>query len=239
MFRELVFAGIALFLASELAMGAPDKAATRPVLVELFTSESCSSCPPADAYLGVLRQRTDVLPLSFHVDYWNDLGWVDHFSSPAFTARQRNYSALIRAQVYTPQAVIDGREDALGSDRESVEAAIRRAREHQLPLSATLEKRATGIEVNVEKTPLAGTGLPAKVLLVTFDPVVSQAIGAGENRGKTIAYHNVVRSLRQLSTWNGAALHLSEPLHSDESGSEVALLIQDQSGTILGVVQPR
>src|ERR1700736_1842766 len=99
----------------------PAAAGERPIVVELFTSQGCSSCPPADALLAELAQRPDVIALGFHIDYWDDLGWKDPLSSPAATARQRDYARQFgRRQVYTPQLVVDGAEEAVGSDRAAV-----------------------------------------------------------------------------------------------------------------------
>src|SRR5246127_3918229 len=119
-----------LFALAFLALGiAPLQAGKRPPLVELFTSEGCSSCPPADALLAELAGRPDVLALSFHVDYWDRLGWRDPFSSPAATERQQRYAELLRlATVYTPQIVIDGKRQAVGSNRGEVERALNSAR---------------------------------------------------------------------------------------------------------------
>src|SRR5437868_14761375 len=121
-----------LVLVSALLAAAPAVAGetTRPIVVELFTSQGCSSCPPADALLGELARRDDVLPLAFHVDYWDRLGWKDPFSSAAATARQRTYARqLDAANVYTPQMVVDGRIDVVGSYRDQVLRAIDRARQ--------------------------------------------------------------------------------------------------------------
>src|SRR5262245_56361084 len=124
--------GLTMLLAAVLAAGvgavgalAQDKA---PVVVELFTSEGCSSCPPADAFLGELAQRPDVVPLAFHVDYWDYIGWKDPYANPAFTQRQHDYKAALGLHmVYTPQMIVDGRTDVVGSERGSVEAAIGKA----------------------------------------------------------------------------------------------------------------
>ena len=107
----------------------PARAAERPIVVELFTSEGCSSCPPADALLGELATRPNVLALSFHVDYWDRLGWKDPFSSPEATARQQHYARLLGLDtVYTPQIVVDGSWEAVGSDQAAVERALDQAR---------------------------------------------------------------------------------------------------------------
>src|SRR5438309_7939527 len=121
---------------------APVQAGERPIVVELFTSEGCSSCPPADALLAELAKRPDVLALSFHVDYWDRLGWKDPFSSRAATDRQNRYAKLLKlATVYTPQIVVDGRWEAVGSDRADVERALDRARRDrpEVPVTLTLD----------------------------------------------------------------------------------------------------
>ena len=118
---------------------APAGAAERPIVVELFTSEGCSSCPPADALLAELASRPDVLALSFHVDYWDRLGWKDPFSSAAATDRQRNYAKLLgTGTVYTPQIVVDGRWQAVGSDRSEVERAIAAAHQSEAAVPVAL-----------------------------------------------------------------------------------------------------
>src|SRR6516162_7545054 len=129
-----------LFLSLCLTIGiAAARAGERPVLVELFTSEGCSSCPPADALLAELASRPDVLALSFHVDYWDRLGWKDPYSSREATARQNRYATLLDlATVYTPQIVVDGKWQAVGSDRADVEHALDRARRSLKEIPVTL-----------------------------------------------------------------------------------------------------
>lgn len=203
-----------------------------PVVVELFTSQSCSSCPPAEAYLGALARRADVLPLSFHVDYWNHLGWVDRFSSPAFTQRQRDYAATLRTSVYTPQIVVDGREDVVGSNQRDAESAIRRAKASQAKVGVGVTVSKGRVEVNVE--PTAARTAPARLLLLTFDPQATDSIAAGENAGRTINSSNIVRSLRRVGEWQGQQAHLAETLRGDEIGQRVAVLVQDEQGRIIG-----
>lgn len=208
-----------------------------PVVVELFTSESCSSCPPAEAYLGTLAQRPDVLALSFHVDYWNDLGWVDRFSSSSYSSRQRSYAAANGLGVYTPQMVIDGRHDAVGSRRSKVDAAIRRAKAQPHPLTVDLRRASDRVDAAIVATEAHENRSalpPAKLLLVTFEPAQTTDIAAGENRGRSITSYNVVLSLRQVGNWDPAVVNLSVPLLANETGSRAALLIQAETGAILG-----
>lgn len=206
------------------------RAATRPVLLELFTSQSCSSCPPADAYLGELAQRGDVLPLSFHVDYWNGLGWRDRLSSQQFTERQRAYAVALRGNVYTPQLVIDGRYDAVGSDRPAVERAISDSKQSPQTVELVIERQGANLTARFASPQSVPES--AQLLLLTFDPLVTQAIGGGENSGRTVGYHNVVRSMRVLDQRPVATISTS--LQPNESGASIALIVQTPDG-IVGV----
>lgn len=211
-----------------LALCAAPPAMARPVVVELFTSESCSSCPPADAVLVDLAQgRPDVLPLGFHVDYWDRLGWKDRYSSMAATERQRRYDALIGGGVFTPEIVVDGVSQQVGSDRAAVLDAIA-AREAAVSSgpAVALTAEGNGLAVRVG----AGEGSGA-LWLVGFDRAHTTEIGGGENDGRTIAEANVVRSLAPLGTWHGAALalHAARP-----QGERQALLVQAPGGAIIG-----
>ena len=207
--------------------------APRPVVVELFTSEGCSSCPPAEALLADLaHSRRDVLPLAFHITYWNRLGWPDPYSLPAATARQRAYVPLLGAtaatgSVYTPQMVIDGRQDALGSDRDAVLAAIRAAaRDPSVPVSLAL--RGGSLSVRVAQ---ADGAPPSRLLLVGYDRHHRTAIRRGENAGLTLNEANVVRSLTDLGPWRGEAVARSVPV---PAGETFALLLQRDDGPIVG-----
>jgi hypothetical protein len=160
-------------LLSALFAASIARAAPRPVVLELFTSQSCSSCPPADALLADLAvSQTDILPLDFHVDYWNYLSWRDRFSLPAATARQRAYAAALGGEVYTPQLVIDGTTQAVGSDRAAATSALALARAaiaQQAPgttPSLTLTERDGRLALEIGAGTAAGT-----VLLVGFDPI--------------------------------------------------------------------
>src|SRR6516162_6089721 len=140
------------------------QAGERPIVVELFTSEGCSSCPPADALLAELADRPDVLALSFHVDYWDRLGWKDPYSSREATGRQNHYAALLDlATVYTPQIVVDGKWQAVGSDRADVEHALDLARRslEEIPVALALDHGQAQIRVGP-----GGAGVTASVLLI-------------------------------------------------------------------------
>ncbi len=160
---------VRLALSAALTLAAPAFAAERAaVVVELFTSEGCSSCPPADAYLGELAKRSDVLALSFHVDYWNRLGWTDPFSSPEATARQKGYAqSLKQSYVYTPEMVVDGRAHEAGSRREKMETLIEAARGQAVFAVALARKPDGGIEATLPAA--GGATTEASVWLVLFD----------------------------------------------------------------------
>ena len=219
-------------LLSALVAATAARAAPRPVVLELFTSQSCSSCPPADALLADLAvSQTDILPLDFHVDYWNYLSWRDRFSLPAATARQRAYAAALGGEVYTPQLVIDGTAQAVGSDRAAVTSALALARAaiaKQAPGTTptiTLTERDGRLALDIGAGTAAGT-----VLLVGFDPIHVTQVGAGENAGRTLTEVNVVRSMKELSAWHGSATSL---LVDKPAGARAAVLLQATDGRIL------
>lgn len=217
-------------LAATALAAAPALAAERPVVVELFTSQGCSSCPPADALLSTLADRPGVLALAFHVDYWNRLGWTDPFSGPWATARQTVYAAQIGAdQVYTPQAVIDGRGDVVGSDRAAMEAAIAAARsDPSVPLALT-SPSGSALQVSVD----AAAPADAVLWLVGFDDRHDTPVRRGENAGKTLIDRNVVRSLTRLDGWApGGTVAAARP-----AGDRAAVLLQAADGRILGAAR--
>lgn len=210
-------------------------AAARPILVELFTSQGCSSCPPADAVLQDLSTRSDILPLAFHVDYWDSLGWVDPFGAPAFTARQRVYASRRGFNIYTPQMVIDGRSEAVGSNRYGVLSSIGAAREGAKEAPSTLTREGSTVSVSVGTAAGAGASAAGNVYLVSFDERQSTTIKNGENAGRTIVYANVVRSMRAIGEWQNAPLKIAEHLRPEERGERLALIVQSSSGDIWAV----
>lgn len=217
-----------LLAATALAVP-PAIAAERPVVVELFTSQGCSSCPPADALLSTLADRPEVLALAFHVDYWNRLGWTDPFSGPWATARQTAYAAQMgSSQIYTPQAVIDGRSDVVGSDRAAMESAIAAARSEPA-VAVLLTTSESGLQVAVD--PTAPTD--AVLWLVGFDDRHDTPVRRGENAGRTLVDRNVVRSLTRLDGWSpGGTVAAARP-----AGDRAAVLLQAADGHILGAAR--
>lgn len=212
-------------------LAAPAAHAASPVVVELFTSQSCSSCPPADALLAELsRTRTDILALDFHVTYWDRLGWRDPFSLPAATERQRRYNALWqRDNVYTPQLVAGGRHQAIGSDRPAMLAAIAAAVADGPAVPLRLEAAPGGVVLHAG----AGTGpgpLTGTLLLVGFDPSYTTRVGGGENGGRTLTEVNVVRAIAPAGARRGQATSITAPR---PAGGRVAVLLQADDGRIL------
>ena len=212
---SLVAAALACF-----AVGAA--ASPRPAVIELYTSQGCSSCPPADALLGELARQPNVLALAFHVDYWNDLGWTDPYSIPDAAVRQSAYSkARGQSSVYTPQVIVDGRNEYLGTDRSQIERAVGEVR--------------TGVPVTldvVDQNIVIALGgaqclAPSDVFAVTFLHNAVSKIGSGENSGHTLAEFNIVRSIRKIGQWSGGAVTFRVPLNAIPRGAtDFAVLVQ-------------
>ena len=196
-------------------------------MVELFTSQSCSSCPPADALLAELaRTRPDILALDFHVTYWDRLGWKDPYSFPGATERQRRYAGQMgRDGIYTPQLVAGGRHQTVGSDRAGVLAAITAAIADGPAATLRLGRDGAGLLVE------AGAGQGAgQVLLVGFDPAHTTRVGGGENDGRTLTEVNIVRSVTAAGAWRGEPVTLRVPV---PAGERTAALLQGGDGRIL------
>ncbi|MGJ5178137.1 DUF1223 domain-containing protein [Bradyrhizobium oligotrophicum] len=224
-------ASFAVLLAS-FAPWTPSAAAVeRPVVIELFTSQGCSSCPPANAYLNeMVRGRRDVLPLAFHVTYWDRLGWKDPFSLSAATDRQARYGSRFGDGSYTPEIVVDGVTSHVGSNRAEVGPAIDRARGAK-STAAAIKLARNGGQLTVEVGGGEGRG---RLLLVGFDHRHETAIRRGENGGRTLEELNVVRSVRTLGEWSGAALRLTEPM---PEGEDAAVILESPEGRIVGAAR--
>ena len=203
-------------------------AADRPIVVELFTSQGCSSCPPADQFLTELVDRNaDVLPLAFHVTYWDYLGWKDSFSLTAATELQALYANRFGDGSYTPEMVVEGREGFVGSDRVKGESAILAARQQRTTAAVvTATQRQDTIAVSVG----AGSG-NARIVLIGYDARHRTSVGRGENGGRTLIDSNVVRSMNVVGAWTGPALDLS--IKAPE-GERSAVLLLDHDGHVLG-----
>ncbi|HEY4135504.1 MAG TPA: DUF1223 domain-containing protein [Alphaproteobacteria bacterium] len=236
-----------------LAMGDMQEvkaAASEPlVVVELFTSQGCASCPPADAFLSEIVQRKGVLALSQHVDYWNYMGWKDPFSSAMASKRQKAYaSSLGQRYVYTPQMIVDGKAQDVGSNREAVEAMLadaRRAIDKKLPLHVypgAINQVKVTLPAAPPMTSKGGKdGADAKaqaatLWLVAYDSSHVTDVERGENRGKTLTYHNVVRTMRAVGEWQGKPMTLMLNLADEIAagyGNAAVILQAGKAGPIL------
>jgi hypothetical protein len=207
--------------------------AGQPIVVELFTSQGCSSCPPANATLAVLAARPDLLALSFGVTYWDALGWKDTFASAQFTARQWDYARRLgRAEVGTPQMVVEGRADTTGQRLAEVEPLIQAAKAGP---GAAISIALHGDEVTVTA---AGRHPRADVWLVRYDPRVIQVpIHRGENSGRTLPHRDVVRELTRLGAWDGAAATFAFRPVSDANLRTAVLVQEGPGGPILAAVK--
>jgi hypothetical protein len=235
--RLLIGAALAACLMG--AAGAMAGDTSRPIVVELYTSQGCSSCPPADAFLGRLAQRPDVLAMSLPITYWDMLGWKDTLASPANTARQKAYSrAMGRGGIYTPQIIVDGLTDVVGSRVSDVKSAIA-AREGDMTAVPILLK-PDGHEVHVSiGTGKPNGGKPADATIWVFHILSSStvAIARGENEGRTMTYRNVVRDLKPVGKWKGEALTLDLPRHdpADPPHDTLAVVVQQGGyGRVVG-----
>ncbi len=202
-----------------------DEDIKQPVVVELFTSQSCSSCPPADRFLNELADHKDVIALGFHVTYWNHLHWKDTLSREFSTARQRAYNNALRTgRVYTPQMIINGHDEFVGSQRGRAGDVIRQTHDI-LPLSIT-RSGEQAFEVQLPKTK------PGQYRLWLFGTKTAhqESIRAGENRGRTVSYAHAVLSELSLDAWQGQRLIRSVELPEDFEGDTLTILAQSADG---------
>jgi hypothetical protein len=219
--------GLAL-LCSSTFLHVPAQAQTRGV-VELFTSQGCSSCPPADRLLAELANDPSLVAISVPIDYWDYLGWKDTLASPKNSARQKAY-AHVRGdgQVYTPQAVINGSVHALGSDKAAIERAIAKSRQNGTMSLAPVTVTLADGRLNLAVAAAESIPASAEAWLCGLAKTVTVPIARGENKGRTIIYHNVVRRWVKLGDWTGHAGSWSVPLQSltGDGIDEVAVLVQ-------------
>ena len=217
-----------LLIAGLLATG---PAVANPLtVVELFQSQGCSDCPPANANVMALSGRPDLLTLSFGVTYWDQLGWKDTFASPQYTARQWDYArGLHHSNVYTPQVIVNGRADITGRDKAELDSLIlREANLIAPPVAVDANQAHVGEDVMVRMT--IGKGAPYDVWLVRFDPRIENVpIARGENGGLTLPHKNVVKQLVKLGAWSGGAVDFPLPAAA-QAGLTNAVLVQKGPG---------
>ena len=230
-------------LFAALLAGAGTARADGPIVVELFTSQGCYSCPPAERFLGELADRDGILALEFHVDYWDNLNygsagrWKDPYSSPAFTARQQNYNVQIRgrAGVYTPQMVVDGKIEAVGSREGAVEMAIEDARARagrRVAVAAVAD--GGGLKVSLRGGPERAGG----VWLVSFLRREATRVLRGENHGKLLVNHNIVTEMRRIGAWDGTDRTIDVAAVANDEKQGCAVIVQaGAAGPILGAAR--
>lgn len=228
---------VGLLAAAVLFGAAPSLAADgqeqRAVLVELFTSQGCSSCPPADAYLGELAAREDIVALSFHVDYWDYIGWQDPFATEATTRRQRVYARRLgQPYVYTPEMVVGGRVHS--AYRSEVSGQIEQVAVGATQVPVGLTRRADGSVVIV--LPKADLGEPCEIWIAGYDRERRTAVKRGENSGRELVNHNVVRRIERLETWDGGAREIVLPADRvAKAGDGLAVIVQgEDQGPVVG-----
>jgi hypothetical protein len=222
--------GLALVtLMAQLALTGPAFAGERPVVVELFTSQGCSSCPPADELLSRLAEREDVIALALHVDYWDYIGWKDSFALPQFTARQKKYAAAAgRRTIYTPQMIVDGSDHVVGTHPMDVAELIQLHGQRETGVTVTLLRSDGDLKARVDGT---GAG-DAVVQFVRFSPSETVVVERGENAGRTLHYANVVREWRVVGQWTGSG---AQSFDLPKSDGPVAVIVQGAGfGPILG-----
>jgi hypothetical protein len=239
--RQIVSAACGLWLAFAGGALAQGSDAGSPVLVELYTSQGCSSCPPADVLLGQLTKDPRVIALALHVDYWDYLGWKDEFARPEFTKRQKAYArAAGTKMIYTPQMIVAGQDSVIGTREDAVEMAIRNhvmaAQARGQTVRLTLHREGDQIVVRAEAVPPTDRGL--RVQLVRYVPERQVEIRHGENAGHTLTYHNIVTSWQVLGDWRAnAPLTLTAPAPGPERA--VVIIQDDGPGAVLAAAELR
>jgi hypothetical protein len=234
--RVLSLSCVAAALSAALSaapVGAAD--ARHPLVIELFQSQGCSSCPPANANLFAWAARDDALALNFAVDYWDSLGWKDTFASPAFTARQWAYARTLgHGEVYTPQAIVNGRADVTGADAAELQALAERE-----------DRGAGGPELSIEAgRALIGAGEAppggAEIWLVRYDPATREvAVKRGENAGRLLPHAHIVVDLVLLGRWRGQAERFDLPAKADRRLVDAVLVQSAGTGPIIAAVKER
>jgi hypothetical protein len=222
--RQVVSAVFGLVVACGPALA--DGPATSGTVVELYTSQGCSSCPPADEYLKRLAETPGVIALALHVDYWDYIGWTDKFGSPKYTARQKAYAHAAGSNtIYTPQMIVGGVDQVEGSDPAMVEAAIRRHQSTAPVVDLQLARQGEQVLIVAQASP--ALTMPVRVELVRYHPMVSVQIESGENAGRIMDYANIVTAWSVLGVWDGKSdLRLTAPA----GGADAVVVILQAEG---------
>jgi len=196
------------------------------VLVELYTSQGCSACPPADAFMAELAPREDIIALSLHVDYWDYIGWTDSFADPAFSDRQKDYARAVGANtVYTPQMVIAGRERIEGFRVMQITDLIQRHRNQPPRVGLRLNRNGDALDIEAEADPPLSHAV--LVQLVRYTPSRTVRIENGENAGRTVTYHNIVTTWEMLGLWDGQGVL---QLRTNAEGGDPLVVILQETG---------
>ncbi|WP_136440775.1 DUF1223 domain-containing protein [Pacificoceanicola onchidii] len=221
---------------SVLGASAQNSAVDNPVVVELYTSQGCSSCPPADALLADMAGRDDVIPLALHVDYWDYIGWKDSFAIPGFTKRQKGYAqAQGERMIYTPQMVINGREHAVGSRPMKVADLIRKESQRPSPVSIILERNGSDVLITIRSKPGQP---PCDIHLVRYMPERKAKILRGENAGHTLTYTHIVNDWQVIGKWKGEG-DMEKKIRVSGNEPVVVLLQQERHGPIVAAARLR
>ncbi len=229
--------GIAAFLMAGV-LASVATAEDQPVVVELFTSQGCSSCPPADAFFGrELVGRDDIIALALHVDYWDYIGWKDDFASPAFSKRQRHYARVAsKRSVYTPQMVIGGVDHVVGNRPDDVRRHLSKHEAQTSQVKVTLARNGNQLTVQLETKDNKRD--PMVVQLVRYTPKETRDIKRGENKNRTLAYHNIVTHWETLGDWN---TRRAKTIRATVSGDQpIVVLVQRRDyGAIVAAAELR
>lgn len=220
--RHLVSATAGLWL----GLSGMTLAQTSPVVVELYTSQGCSSCPPADEFMEHLVKSPDVIALSLHVDYWDYIGWRDTFGNPAYTKRQKAYAKAVGSRmIYTPQMIVGGLDRVEGNDPVQVADAIRRHQALVSPVTLTVMRDGDRIVIKAEADPPLTK--PARVQVIRYLPQATVAIGRGENEGREVTYSNIVTDWQSVADWPGRAPF---EMTADVAGPDPVVVIVQTDG---------
>ncbi len=229
---------IAIWIAAVWAAFGASAWAEGPVVVELYTSQGCSSCPPADKLLGEIAKRDDVIALAMHVDYWDYIGWKDEFANPDHTLRQRAYSrAAGKRSIYTPQMIIGGKDHIIGSKPMKLAELLEAHRAAPKPAIVNVVRDGARVRIQVTAEGRIPSG-GAVVQLVTYSPSETVSVRRGENAGRKLVYHNIVRDFVEVGRWDGRGTYRASVRVPQDM--PVAVLVQARNtGPMLGAAHLR